>query len=362
MNANTTPTIDSLKIRIPMAKVKVINDSLMDHVILVSNTTGEVVGEAFKKESFEIYDGGIKTRYAVVTQQRGHTKSGSYLTMLLTSKMMGSYIGYYGGITESNLPIIFDYLIRQNVVSFTYETLLQSECTDIDVKKDFNSTHEDFADLTQRMSESTFCTMELGKGCERYLNLKKGENGIQWATRKTRNPRTNPFIKLYSKEFDLTNQTRGDRRDFVDTFLRGDEGKGIFRIETTIKNKDHLSSHGLSDSTLRGILSLSEDTLMSIISTHLKKQIEPRGITIERVTCDGITPKDQETINSIMMGMRFDLPFQAVRAILTSELEGANLSKRGSRLDTLYEDHIKGSNSDKRTQNMEHYFDLIGWN
>lgn len=362
MNANTTPTIDSLKIRIPMADVKVLDPELLEYVILVNENTGEVVGEAFKKEALEKYDGGIKTRYAVVTQQRGHTKSGSYLTMLLTSKMMGSYVGYYGGITESSLPIIFDYLIRQNVVSFTYETLLQSECTDIDVKKDFNSTHEEFADLTDRLSKSTFCTMELGRGHERYLNLKKGENGIQWATRKTRTPRTNPFIKLYSKEFDLTNQTRGDRRDFVDTFLNGDEGKGIFRIETTIKNRDHLSSHGLSDSTLRGILSLSEETLMQIISTHLKKQVEPRGVNIERVTCEGITPKDQETINAIMMGMRFDLPFQAVRAILTSELEGANLSKRGGRLDVLYDHYVKGSESDKRTQKLDVYYDLIGWN
>jgi hypothetical protein len=362
MNANTKPTIDSLKIRIPMAKVKVVNDELLDHVILVSETTGEQLGKAFKQESLEKYDGGIKTRYAIVTQHRGKTKSGSYLTMLLTSKMMGSYIGYYGGITEKNLPIIFDYLIRQDVVSFTYETLLQSECTDIDVKKDFNSTHEEFADLTERLSKSTFCTMELGKGCERYLNLKKGENGIQWATRKTRNPRTNPFIKLYSKEFDLTNQTRGDRRDFVDTFLKGDEGKGIFRIETTIKNKDHLSSHGLSDNSLRGILSLSEEVLMSIISKHLKQQVEPRKLDIERVVPEGISPKDQETINSIMMGLAFELPYQAIRSTLMGNLTGNNLSKRGHRLDALYTDHVKGSQSDEKTQELEAYYDLIGWN
>tara|TARA_R110000765_G_scaffold410843_1_gene509658 strand:- start:67 stop:1155 length:1089 start_codon:yes stop_codon:yes gene_type:complete len=361
VKANTTPSVDSLKIRIPMANVKVINKRILDYVIEVSASTGEVLSEEFKRDSMEVYDRGIKTRYAIVTQQRGSLKVGSFLTIILTSKMTASKSGYYEGITENTIGSIHSYLSDHKVCEFTLETLLQSEVTDIDIKKDFNSTEVEFGQLTDRLSKSTFCTMELGRGHDRYHNLKKEENGIQWATRKTKTPRTNPFIKLYSKNFDLINQSRRDRIDFVNHILDGDEGEGIFRIETTIKNKDHLSSFGLTDSTLRGILGLSKGTLMDMISTNLKKQVEPRGVTIEKVTCEGISPKDQETINSIMMGMHFELPYQSIRTILMSELEGANLSKRGSRLDSLYVDHIKGSNSDESTQEMEQYFNLIGW-
>jgi len=345
-----------------MAKVKVINKRLLDYVIEVSANTGEVLSEEFKRDSMEVYDRGIKTRYAIVTQSRGSVKVGSFLTIILTSKMTETKSAYYQGITENTIGLIHSHLSDHKVCEFSFETLMQSECTDIDIKRDFNHTHQGFGKLTEKLEDATLCTNQLGRGVERVHNVKKEQNGIWWATRQTKTPRTNPFVKLYSKEFDLINQTRRDRIDFTKHILEGDEGKGIFRIETTIKNKDHLSSFGLTDSTLRGILSLSEDTLSNVISTNLNKHIKPRGEDIERVVCEGISPKDQETINSIMMGMHFDLPYQSIRSILMRELEGANLSKRGSRLDSLYVDHIEGSKSDESTKELEEYFDLIGWN
>ena len=368
MKANPLASIDSLKIRIPLGLVEVINPLLNDHTIdvPVSVLTGEhyydeMDENQFKEKCFKVSDRGIQTRYVIANQQRGDAKVGAFLTLLLTSKQTATKEGYYTGINLNTISEVHQYLMDQNVCSFDLETLLISDCTDIDIKKDFNSTEEEFAKLTDRLSKSTFCTMELGRGHERFCNIPKEENGIQWATRRTKTPRTNPFVKLYSKHFDLINQSRADRISFVKHILDGDEGKDIFRIETTIKNKDHLSSFGITDNSLRGILSLSPDTLSSIISTNLKKQVEPREQTIEQLDYKGATPKDQETLNAIMMGMHYDLPYQAIRTILTSQMTGANLSKRGGRLDGLYKAYIQGSKSDEATQEMEKYFELIGW-
>ena len=366
--ANTTPSVDSVKVRIPIDEVEILNPILKEHIVNVPMSldsgqlfVDEIDETEFKDNSYQITDRGIKTRYLIQTQNRGGVKSGTFLVFLLTAKQTQTKEGYWEGITERTIGGVYNYLMSQEVVKFSMDSLLSAKCTDIDIKRDFDSTEVEFGELTKRLQGHTHCTTDLGRGQERVFNLDKKENGIWWATRRTRTPRTNPYVKLYSKHFDLVNQMSKDRVQFTDKILGGDEGKDIFRIETTIKNKDHLDSLGISDNSLRGILSLSEDTLANVIGSNLKRHIEPRTIDIDRTPSEGISPKDLETINLINMGLALGQSYQSVRRIALVDIEGANLSKRGKNLDRLYHTHIKGSKSDINSQRMESIFDLIGW-
>ena len=366
MRANTNPSIDSLKVRIPINEVEIVNPILLDHQSIVNVPYNRDTSEFFMDEAkfnggcYEHYDRGIKTKYIIQTQQRGSIKGGAYLVFLITSKQIATKEGYFEGITQKTIEPLYHNLMGQGVAKFSLDTLLNAHCTDIDIKKDFDSTELEFGELTKRLKAKTHQSTELGRGQKREFNLEKGKNGIWWATRQTKTPRTNPYIKLYSKHLDLSNQTK-DRADFVKHILGGYEGEGIFRVETTIKNKDHLSSFGLTDTSLKGLLSLPKDTLDNILSTNLKKHLEPRQLNIESRQIADISPKDRETINFINICLKLGQHYQSIRRLAMIEIKGANLSKRGNHLDHLYHTHIEGSNDDKSTKEMEAYFDLIGY-
>ena len=54
-----------------------------------------------------------------------------------------------------------------------------------------------------------------------------------------------------------------------------------------------------------------------------------------------ISAKDLETVNSIKMGLDEGLSYKLVRSMLMYRIEQPNFSKRGKRLDRLYNTYIK---------------------
>ena len=56
--------IDSLKLRIPLRKVKIIDKGLLNKWVDVDVVTGEVDSTTFKSKALRIHEKGITTRYA----------------------------------------------------------------------------------------------------------------------------------------------------------------------------------------------------------------------------------------------------------------------------------------------------------
>ena len=99
--------------------------------------------------------------------------------------------------------------------------------------------------------------------------------GIQWGgTRGTTNFKNFPFTKIYhkQKELSLTKHKKGSL-EFAEDHLQDIDYRNIIRIETTVKNKEHLKvlKLGLNKCNLKELLELSEVNLTTLLIVPLKQ-------------------------------------------------------------------------------------------
>jgi len=62
---STLHSIDSLKIRIPLAQVEVLNESIMHHWVRLNTGTGEIDTTEFKNKAYYHKGNGYSTKYLV---------------------------------------------------------------------------------------------------------------------------------------------------------------------------------------------------------------------------------------------------------------------------------------------------------
>jgi len=77
-------SIDSLKIRIPLNQIKIIDPSLNSRWLLVNEKTGDVDENYFKENSFKVSSEGISIRYAIEKQQTASQVIQPFFNYLVT--------------------------------------------------------------------------------------------------------------------------------------------------------------------------------------------------------------------------------------------------------------------------------------
>lgn len=261
-------SVDSLKIRIPLSLVSITDSRLTDHCILVSKETGSVVDETeYKNNSLKINENGIKIRFAIEKIIVGHPKDTSdYLTIMVSSKCLKSH--YFIGITIETISLVYEYLISKNVVWFSFQSFLNGECVDIDIKTDILPVM-DVKEVINKLYYQAEKKRNQREGCSVYR--KKTNLGIQFALRNTSSFKRSPYLKFYEKVRELNSRSK----EFMDTFLNEIKlPSEILRIETTIKNKKHLRLLGQSCSKLGSVLeNIDEISLVAFenaFQAHLK--------------------------------------------------------------------------------------------
>jgi len=132
-------TLDSVKIRIPLKRVKILDESISDIVARVSTRTGEVLEEKQNTKASRD-EKGVKTTFSI-EQRATQFDTVQYLIILVNAKQLGSR--YFEGITIDNVVQLHSYLIGLGVVQFSLKELMKGECTDIDFKKDFKASAEE---------------------------------------------------------------------------------------------------------------------------------------------------------------------------------------------------------------------------
>ncbi len=268
--------IDSFKIRIQFDLCEIIDDSILGKWILVNQLTGIIDEAEFKKNSMKFNDSGIKTKFAIEKQMTSKQIVEEFFIILINSKVLKKK--YFQGINKFNIKFVYRYLISLKVISFSLQTFLDSEITDVDFKRDRiqlnfrNSIHELYS--LARESKS------LDTGCKKFL--KKNNEGIQFSDRKTTNITTNPFLKIYNKEIELKRGFK-DSKLFFSTFLFEKENieniiKDRIRVEFTIKNKKHFRNFGIENTSLGNILKIPQkfkkEMLIEILNKHLNLEIK----------------------------------------------------------------------------------------
>lgn len=349
---------DSLKIRIPIEKVEILDFLLStENLILVNADTGEQIDAEgydleFKRRAKTIKENGITTRFAIEKQQTAFKTTAEYLVILFNSKLLRER--YFEGITDENIDLIYEYLIGYKVASFSFTDFLSAECTDVDFKKDINY-ESDFSTLTKTLYGQTIESRNSGKGANRFN--KKTNQGIQFSKRETTQFKTNPYLKIYHKGVELEYNST----EFRDLYLPGIDCTNRVRIEATVKNKKHFRAlFGKAFNTeLQSVLMLSSEQKELIFRVAAKAHLQPL-IRKSRIAT-GMKPNTAIHLSALNIIMQKGISFELARDALIDNVQGeSQRSRKRTELTNLYYDYIKGSEVDETTKEIQEFFSIIG--
>jgi len=267
-------TIDSLKIRIPIYQVDVVNKELSDlYGVFRLDESGELIvtPDEFKKRAMTIKVDGITTRYSIATIPTAHGQHQECLLIMLNSKLLK--YNYFHGIRKSNIATIWNAIIDQKVIFVNYSYFMNAALTDVDIKKDFRSLNRESQERMIKVYADISKPSPLkDKG---YLKFATKTNlGIQWSDRK-HGTIGNPFVKIYAKDIELVHDSYAFYKKFIPVL------EPMMRIEGTIKNFAHWKALFETDDrfSFDNLFDISEDrldqALASMVMRHLDITAEP---------------------------------------------------------------------------------------
>jgi hypothetical protein len=339
-------SIDSFRINIPMRYVKVIDENIIAKLATytINTSTQEVLTEKQVKANSIVKEfDNYHFRFAL-DKSFGEDK----IVILLNSKCLGE--SYFNGITTNNIESIYNQLINCKVVEFSYNIFLESSCVDVDYKTDSVMSYKDFKASIKTVYD-----------CGKLSNNKDGggllyNSGIEFSKRETSKFKSLPFFKIYHKEIELDTKSKS----FANRYLSRNNYKDGVRMEFTVKNKKHFSYLGVEHNTLSFILNLSDkqkqDMLSSVVNKHLnKREVKPR------TTNENMNPTEKVTFMLMNLLLEKGLSIDGVITYVLEDFSGTAKNRKRKDLTHVYESYIKGSIAEKRSDNMNTFFDFIGW-
>lgn len=321
--------IDSLKIRIPLKDVVIVDDTMRDIVAKVSTSTGEVLEERENKKTSRD-ENGIKTEFSI-EQRATRFQAVKYLVVLVNAKQLKEK--YFEGITVLNARYLYKYLIELNAVIFTFETFLDAECTDIDFRKDFRATEEQMKNALQHLHQHAQPSADYDKGSK--LFWQKENKGLQFNKRNTTKVHTAPFVKIYSKTLDFQHKSNVFALSFFPEIPQD-----LWRLEFTVKNKKHLQMNGHGN-TLRELLALNPEEIEQMSTKTLKAVLNRSTRPDSPLDPDLIPPRDIYEVNALIMLLDSGHQWHVIKEKLLGSLTRSNRSKRLRRMEDLYTSYIR---------------------
>ena len=355
--------VDSLKLRIPFSKITILNSEIVDKIGVYNCATGEPVEEDKARNWYRIEKknerGEILYSYKYeilnITLDKGITDK--YFCIQLNAKML--HTDYFDGITESNLKLVYDRLMSDKVVSFSYEALKLSEVTDVDFKKDI--INKDFKKATEVLYEMSKSYKQAKKGANIFREAKVKGIGIEWSNRQTATP-NNPFFKLYSKAVQCTFDKK--MIPFYREYLKDgtEQVEDRIRIEYTIKNKKHFRKYGIESCRLIDVLRLTEakkefirkDMISIHLHSRIAQSIKPK---------EGLNPT--EAIHYSTMSYMVENTMLSKEDIVKKHTEfieekGAKYRAK-KKLNDIYDIHISTREKAKENESLSSLFNALNW-
>lgn len=324
--------VDSLKCRIPFEEIEVIEPSLQGEWIYTNMETGDLDESSIQKRGTFRKEHGFGVRYKLEEQVGNDRKVKKYLTIGLPAKL--AYEKYFEGICPNTIEEIHHRTQKHKVARFSLDSLLQSECTDIDYKFDYpyEGTKKDFKEEIRRIQKMTKPSRKQGAGYRSFLE--KNNIGIQFSNRKSTSVRTQPFLKIYHKGLDLLSKSK----EFSKAHLSELDYENVIRIESTLKNKKHcryLFGHDVTN--LKHIISYPKEDkeyfFKKTIACHLDKLKRPSNK--EKVGC--LTPIEQVLFQSVKLNLESNRTWDDIKYNLVSILDDRQSKYRKKKqLDKIY--------------------------
>jgi hypothetical protein len=357
-------SIDSLKLRIPLTHVELLDKGLLDHYVEINESTGEIESEEYKLKFKEhLFSNTSKVKLGIEKRMtmKGHVQE--CLMIYINSKILRSR--YFEGITIDNIESVYNDLMSLKVFSVSYEIFLRSDCTDVDFKLDEKMTQPEWNELLNQFKLVTIPSKDAEKGYKEYKPRKSDiyNNGLQYNTRDKASP-SRPFLKLYWKGGEMESKSKEFRDEHLPE-ISNEELLQIVRIETTIKNKLHGTKLGLENMTLLYLLSLTEKTKESLFRQMLGKYLErpKRQTTLDHVKDSRMSPTELVFYSAIvsLMDHTKDTPENVIDCLIQGIDHKVAKSRKKSELNEIYEQFIKGTKVDLRNEKINSFFSKFEW-
>lgn len=343
-------SIDSLKIRIPMSKVEILDQSIFGNKIVIDDLTGNVERE-FKENRYKVKYDGITTSFGIEHQNSKGNKVVEYFVILLNSKLL--HQRYFEGITQDTVETVYLRIMGMNVAKFDFDTFLDAECTDVDFKQDLQQPN--FSKTLDYINSHAKLSKNVGEGSNK--RDQPTNKGIEFGKRETAH-KSYPYLKFYHKGLELLNSSKTFYGKYIaDLDI---DVTHMVRVETTVKNKKHFAKLGVDNTSLRNILKLSQDKLLEIVSTAINRHLEKRLTTI--TPTKELKPMDRVYFNSMALLIDQGANYHLVVEMLLNGINGkVQRSRVRKTLDRIYNENIRGSEGDQVANELADFCAAVGW-
>ena len=348
--------MDSVSIRIPLTAVKIVDSELLVLYHTYNGTTGEERAVVRTTNVVKL-DRGIKTKFSIEIQFNKDNQKVEHLVLMLTSKMLKSR--YFEGIHSGTIQLVYDFLMDQNSVVFSMEDFMSAQCVDIDFKHDFTASKLTMKQALKVMEGQYIKTGRKHSFCEpfgltnRQSSKSETNIGLQFNDRKTTSIHTSPYMKIYFKTGELLSKSNIFALEHLNELP-----EDLFRVEFTIKNKEHLKISNMPN-TLEGLLNTPQEVINAAYERTLRALVSKR--LKEAVKNDQIAPKDLLLVNFIIHALDLGSTWAVSKAIGLGTLSGSNRVKKSAQLEDLYNSYIAPIKKYSNYKNVDSVLEQIGY-
>ena len=366
-------TIDSFKIRIPFNKVEIVSPNLnVDHDT-INTFTGEIIETKCKtKEFFKDKDNILNTEYTIENQITKHGNIETYLTIKIVSKHLRE--NYFDGINNGNIKKVYNSLISEKIIDFTYTDFLKGSLTDIDYCLNFFFTDKEYVQLVERFKNQSRSSIKAGEGI--FTFNKKINQGFQFGKREYATP-SKPYFKVYNKTKHISTDKMNRFFDkylsrFSDSILtkvslNKDDNKhtvridkNLYRYEFTLKNRKMFKYYGLTKFSLNDFLNISNDKIIEISNGILLKHLN-QSINIDHL-------KDTNKMNNLdfhahlLLTICIDnnIGIDHLKETVKQYHNRTTALNNAKRIDRIYLENYRTFEKVKMNENIDNFAKFIG--
>ena len=282
-----TPLVDSLRIRVKMTKVKILDRRLVDDYVAYYPTMDLLDDVVCKAPPYVRVINGITYRFYVKAYITPKKVSELYLVLQLSAKMLKKK--YFQGLSGSNINDVYNDIMSFRIFHFPISTLLDGLVSDIDFCINNYITIKSF-DVARRALKSSLLP---SKESIVWFPNKEGNKGVEF-NKRDKATNTTPHCIIYHKGAELLSQkTVTFYNAYLSPISSGVLDK-LFRFEFTVRNakhKEYLKKKGFLKSSLKTLSDLFKLPLterMAICKSGIPHYTEGRV----KLATDGLNPTD----------------------------------------------------------------------
>jgi len=257
-----TPKIDSLRLLIPFNEVEV-NQNHKEFLreITTINEDGEVINTK-KNNTYRLHSNPCSCHY-LYGQTIIQGKNVEVLKLGFSSKTLKTK--YFDGINASNVDEIHKFILSENVIAVSKQTLLNARIVDTDICYDTLLKDSNVIDV---ISHAHKLSKPLKDTKVNAFKERKTNVGIEWSDRNKvgKAYKSKQYLKYYAKALELKNHSSKFYEKYLinnDSIIPYIQDNKLLRVETTIKNGAHWKTYNLKVQTFKDLLNLD-------LSKHLE--------------------------------------------------------------------------------------------